>query len=147
MKEFYVYKLTDSNGIPFYIGKGMKYKKYDRILFHKNYWNHNKNKKLKNKINKLGGIFNTIIILTSRNEQECLNLEIELINKIGLNNLCNLTVGGEGISGYKHTLKTKVKMSNMSKSPSRIKTAILGTDVKTAQGEVSEWLRKIKIIK
>ena len=121
MNEFYVYELTDITGVPFYIGKGMKKGKYDRLSYHKNSWHHNKNKKLTNKIKKLNGVFNSRIIKMSFDENECLNLEIKLIKDIGLDNLCNLTEGGEGISGYKHTKNTRKKMSQVALKPNRIK--------------------------
>lgn len=124
VKQFYVYELTDLTGIPFYVGKGMQFGKYNRLNFHKNHWQHNKNRKLRNKINKLAGLFNTKILLTSPDEKECLELEVKLIKQIGLQNLCNLTDGGEGICGYKHTPKTKKLMSELSLSPARIKVAI-----------------------
>lgn len=121
---FYVYELTDTNGIPFYVGKGMKKNNYDRLSYHKNSWHHNKNRKLTNKIKKLNCIFNTKIVKTSSDEKECLDLEMKLIENIGLKNLCNLTYGGEGISGYNHTKKTKVKMSKLAKTPKRLKISI-----------------------
>ena len=102
MEIFYVYKLV-SNNIPFYIGKGKKTESYNRIDYHLNYWSHNKNKKLTNKIKKLNGIFDVDIIFESPNEIECLDLETQLILEIGRKNLCNLTDGGEGISGFKHS--------------------------------------------
>jgi hypothetical protein len=108
--KFYVYKLT-SNNVPFYIGKGKKTETYDRIEYHLNYWVHNKNKKLTNKIKKLNGTFDIEVIFESKNEQECLDLEIQLILEIGKENLCNLTNGGEGVSGFNHSDETKQKIS------------------------------------
>jgi hypothetical protein len=110
MEIFYVYKLV-SNNIPFYVGKGKKTENYNRIDYHLNYWSHNKNKKLTNKIKKLNGIFDIEIIFESSNEMECLNLETQLISEIGRENLCNLTDGGEGVSGFKHSGETKQKIS------------------------------------
>jgi hypothetical protein len=110
MEIFYVYRLL-SNGITFYIGKGKRTEAYDRINYHLNYWIHNKNKKLTNKIKKLNGIFDIEIIFESKNEYECLDLEKKLIKEIGRKNLCNLTNGGEGVSGFNHSEETKQKIS------------------------------------
>ena len=110
----YVYKLLDKNKV-FYIGKGTSKEKYDRIEFHKKYSKHNTNRKLKNKINKLNSVFNIEIVFESENEQACLEYEIMLIESIGLHNLCNLTNGGEGLSGYVHTQDSRKKMSESKK--------------------------------
>ncbi len=107
---FYVYKLI-SNDITFYVGKGKRTESYDRINYHLNYWMNNKNKKLYNKIKKINGIFDIEIVFESKNEQECLALEIQLISEIGRGNLCNLTDGGEGTSGFNHSEETKQKIS------------------------------------
>jgi len=103
--------MLSSNNIPFYIGKGKRTKTYNRIEYHLKYWGHNCNKKLKNKINKLKGIFDIEILFESENEQKCLDLEIKLISEIGRENLCNLTNGGEGVSGLNHSEETKQKIS------------------------------------
>lgn len=110
MEIFYVYRLL-SNGATFYIGKGKRTENYDRVNYHLNYWIHNKNKKLTNKIKKLNGVFDIEIVFESKNEQECLNLETQLILEIGRKNLCNLTDGGEGVSGFNHSEETKQKIS------------------------------------
>jgi len=110
MEIFYVYRLL-SNGVTFYIGKGKRTETYNRINYHLNYWVHNKNKKLTNKIKKLNGIFDIEIVFESKNEQECLDLEKKIILEIGRKNLCNLTDGGEGVSGFNHSEETKQKIS------------------------------------
>lgn len=110
MEIFYVYRLI-SNGITFYIGKGKRTETYDRINYHLNYWVHNKNRKLTNKIKKLNGVFDIEIVFESENEHECLDLEKKIILEIGRKNLCNLTDGGEGVSGFNHSEETKQKIS------------------------------------
>jgi len=110
MEIFYVYRLL-SNEVTFYVGKGKRTENYNRVNYHLNYWVHNKNKKLTNKIKKLNGVFDIEIIFESKNEQECLDLEIKLIKEIGRENLCNLTDGGDGISGLKHSDESKQKIS------------------------------------
>jgi len=100
-----------SNDIVFYIGKGSKTDKYDRITHHVKFWKFNKNRKLLNKIKKLEGIFDIKIIYESEDEKECLDIEMQLIEEIGIKNLCNLTNGGEGVSGLKHSEESKKKIS------------------------------------
>jgi hypothetical protein len=110
MEIFYTYRLL-SNGVVFYIGKGKRTETYDRINYHLNYWDHNKNKKLTNKIRKLNGVFDIEIVFESKDEQKCLDLEKKIILEIGRKNLCNLTDGGEGVSGFNHSKETKQKIS------------------------------------
>lgn len=112
---YYVYKLIDGrNNLPFYIGKG----KNNRAISHisrakkwreKNYiWSTNVNCKLYNKIlSILDDGFDIKVLYFEKNLQETLALEIEkkLISEIGINNLCNLTEGGEGESKSKEVLE------------------------------------------
>jgi len=117
--RFYVYKLIDPNtSLPFYIGKGSG----DRINQHErqkdksyNTTTH-KNKLLKNKINKVlresGYIRYQKHYTTS--ETVAFKIEMALIKKYGRKNnntgiLCNMTDGGEGVSGCKRTEKWKQK--------------------------------------
>lgn len=111
----YVHPLT---ALPFYIGKGQG----DRAQFHLKrvtsaYY---KNKLFKNvflKIKREVGEPIIQIIAIDLSESAAHALEIELIAKYGRRLydpngiLCNHTLGGEGISGYKHTAESKEKMS------------------------------------
>jgi len=52
------------------------------------------------------------------NEEKSFEKEVELINEINIKNpgiLVNITDGGEGISGYKHTEETKQKLSEINR--------------------------------
>lgn len=119
MNCFYVYAychpITEQ---PFYIGKGYA----DRAMFHSKYATSNyfKNKHFKHTILKIRRELNCepLIKLLQDNmlEADALQLEVELIAKYGRKLfepngiLCNLTLGGDGISGYRHTEETKRKM-------------------------------------
>lgn len=94
---------------PFYIGKGKNKRLALCAHKHKSY--------IYNKINKLTQT-NILIfkIYDNLSEDVALKNEVNLIKIIGKNidkkgPLCNLTNGGEGISGYKHTEITKYKIS------------------------------------
>jgi hypothetical protein len=52
-------------------------------------------------------------IFTTDNESEAFVKEIETIQYFGLKNLCNLTEGGEGSSGYKHTQEALKKIKTL----------------------------------
>lgn len=119
MKKFYVYYLISSNDNNiFYVGKGTGNRMYKhiKIALHK-YKSIHANPKLYNKINSLiknGDKVITKIIFESYDEQECLNYEIKEIKEIGLNNLCNITLGGNGVS-KPVSEETKLKISKSRK--------------------------------
>jgi hypothetical protein len=88
-KSYYVYchkRKTDDT--IFYIGKGCG----DRCIQKKNRNNHWRN------IAKKNGFYHEII-KDGLSEQEAFDFEVEAIAKIGLDNLANMTAGGEGTSG------------------------------------------------
>lgn len=95
MNRFFVYchVRPDTHAV-FYVGKGIKRRITDSCARNR-YW--------KNIVKKAGG-FKPIIIGDSLEEQEALEMEVALISELRLIGckLCNLTDGGEGVSGYKH---------------------------------------------
>ncbi len=113
--KYYVYQLIDSrNKKVFYVGKGQKKRMYDHVKDVKRGLIPNRNnKKLGNKIEKILSIGKIKYkkVLVTENEQEAYNKEKELIAEIGLENLCNITNGGEGFYG-RHSEETKRKISD-----------------------------------
>lgn len=120
---YYVYQLKSSDGLIFYIGKGSGRRMYKHLqIAMGSSIVRNRNPKLYNKISsiiKKGGYVIPEIIFENFDENICLQKEIELIKNIGLKNLCNLTDGGEGTSGYKLSDETKRKMSESKKGKKR----------------------------
>lgn len=98
---YYVYAyLRSSNNTPYYIGKGKNNRAYDKH-------NHISTPKDKSKI---------VFLETNLSEIGALALERRYIRWYGRKNsgngiLLNMTDGGEGVSGYKHTDETKQKLS------------------------------------
>lgn len=106
---FYVYEhIRPDTGMVFYVGKGSGYRlnsKSDR----NRHWHHI--------VGKANG-FSSKIIFESNDEELVLLVEVERIDqlrKLGYK-LCNITDGGQGISGLKHSEESKRKMSNARKN-------------------------------
>lgn len=110
--EFYVYLLIDPRTDKvFYVGKGKTNRMYEHKTDSINKRHHNKH--LQNKISKIlnaGFSIKYEKVFITTNEVEAFAKEIEIIQYFGLANLCNLTEGGEGSTGYKHTKKAIEKM-------------------------------------
>jgi hypothetical protein len=100
----YLHRRADDN-LPFWIGKGTK----------KRAWSTNRTKWWKHVANKHGYIVE--IIQSNLSEKEAFELEIKMISEGKLKNwpLVNLTAGGEGVSGYKHTDETRKILSEKNK--------------------------------
>lgn len=99
-KQFYVYvhrKATD--GSIFYVGKGKGRRIYDK----------KRNQHWKHIVNKHG--FTADIVMRFESEMCAFSFERALIKLYGRSNLCNLTDGGEGVSGFKYSEEIKAKMS------------------------------------
>lgn len=116
-RQFYAYELIDPrNGAVFYVGKGTSNRMYLHVQAVKGNYK-TKNRKLFNKIQSILNsgfeiIYNKHL---APDETTAFKLEIDLIAKHKLNgvDLCNMTDGGEGISGhtFNHSEETKKKMS------------------------------------
>lgn len=102
---FYVYEILDKKGNLLYIGKGKDEGKYSRLEYYKYI---SKDRYIDRKLRKIKE-FDINIIQEFDDEQKALEMEIKQIKE--RNPLCNLTEGGEGISGYKHTQESKIRMS------------------------------------
>jgi len=114
MKKYYVYVLEAQSGI-IYVGKGQNNRmhKHLKLVINNDIGAFKRNPKLYNKIKyilNVGGLVIPRKVFESENETECLIEEKRLIREIGKNNLCNLTDGGEGTSGYKLSEETKQKI-------------------------------------
>lgn len=95
----------------FYVGKGKgnrAYKMKDRNRHHK---------AIMAKVSREGFAVEVKIVASGLSEQEALNIEIERIKfwrSTGAD-LANITNGGEGVSGLKHSEETKRKLSEINK--------------------------------
>lgn len=109
---FYCYTWHDpKTGIPRYVGKGQG----NRVWEHLVDTNHSRTRHMLRKRFKDGFICLPKIIVCET-EQEAIDLEISLIKFYGRQDLktgtlFNLTNGGEGTSGLRHSEQTKLKMS------------------------------------
>jgi hypothetical protein len=145
--EFYVYQLKTSSGEIFYIGKGSGNRMYKHIQIAKgNSVNRKRNPKLYNKISlvvKNGGYIIPEILFKSNSENECFVKETELISVIGKSNLCNLTDGGEGTSGYSLSDETKKRISAAKTGIKRVFTEEHKQRISQGMmGRVSPWKGK-----
>jgi hypothetical protein len=111
MTAFYVYEhIRRDTGAVFYVGKGRG---------NRHCSNRNRNQYWHNVVNKAGG-FDSRFVIKDESEEFILLAEIEKINQLrtlGVT-LVNLTDGGEGITGLKHSEKSKRLMSQKLKGKS-----------------------------
>lgn len=109
MSEFYVYlHLRASDMRPFYVGKG-RGKRAWSVKSRNPYWH--------NVVGKHG--LEVRIMTNGLTEKEALSLEIATIALFGLDNLANMTAGGEGSSGLSPSPETRLKISAANSNPSQ----------------------------
>ena len=104
--DFYIYKHTFSNGIV-YIGKGTG----DRCCKYQG-----RNDYYTKLFNKYGKP-DIEILYDGLTESESFSIEVAEIAILRLNSIpnCNITIGGEGASGYKHKESSKIRISESGK--------------------------------
>ena len=108
MKQFYVYTHAKPDGSIFYVGKGHGNRAYQfskRTVWHKNI------------VQKYGAANIRIQIVNCESEQAAFELEkiyIKQLRESGAE-LVNLTDGGDGPAGYRHTDESKKIMSEKKK--------------------------------
>lgn len=117
--DYYVYVLKRSDGSPFYVGKG----KGDRINMHE--WKAKRGdvshrSRIIRKEWSLGRTIQKEKIAIRLSHDQAVSLEKNLIEKFGRRNkggpLVNLTDGGEGTPGHRHSKDTRKKMSEKRKN-------------------------------
>lgn len=109
-KKFGTYILINSlDNKVFYVGKGKKNRPSQHISASKNRNKYYIHKKIIKILSQNGTIISEWVF-ESDVEQECLDKEMEYIKCYGRENLTNLTDGGDGVSGYKMSLKNKEKL-------------------------------------
>jgi hypothetical protein len=121
----YVYAWFDEYGVPLYIGKGT----YNNKLRRQRWEEHGigGESHLDRKIRKANGKLPVVILHENITESEAIASEIALIRAIGRRNngtgcLLNLTNGGDGLLGFRHSKETKEKVSKAKKGkPSKLR--------------------------
>ena len=111
MTAFYVYEhIRRDTGAVFYVGKGRG---------NRHCSNRNRNQYWHNVVNKAGG-FDFRVVIEDQSEELILLAEIEKISQLRMLGvtLVNLTDGGEGITGLKHSEESKLAMSQKLKGKS-----------------------------
>ncbi len=136
----YVHRRKTDNSI-FYVGKGTgyRYKRTDRNI----HW--------QNVVNKHGYYYE--FVLKNLTESQAMDLEIELIKFYSRQNLCNMTDGGEGMSGYVKSQSAKDAVANAHRGVKRHKSvgekiskALIGIrHSDETKRKISEKLKGVKL--
>lgn len=128
MATVYLHRKESDNSI-YYVGIGNDKKRAREIRGRSEYWTR--------VFNKYGRIIE--IVSDGINIEDAKELEIFLIQEIGMSNLCNHTLGGEGFFGGKHSKETKMKISNANKG--KVVSDITKKKISNALKGHPNWLK------
>jgi hypothetical protein len=140
MSNFYVYEhwRLDKDEC-FYVGKGKgsrAYRRSDR----NSHWNN-----IVNKLERIGSGYEIRLVATGLSEADAFTVEKERIlfwqDKV---DLCNKTIGGDGISGYKHTDATKQIMSTKAAKRPGVKSMFGKKHTEETKKKMSEAHKGVK---
>ena len=114
MNQFYTYLHCRPDGIPFYVGKGCAGRGHSRRSHD---FKQNRNQHHRNIVAKHGYENILVYVFPCDSEQQSLADEIQQISQLRRDgyDLCNMTDGGEGISGHQHTIEMRAKIGAASK--------------------------------
>ena len=115
MKSYYTYLHCKPDGTPFYVGKGEVSRKrgYD--------FTQSRNRHYRAIVEKYGRESIQDFVFPCDSEQQAFNDEVQQIaclRNLGVR-LCNMTAGGDGFSGGRHTPESKAKISALHKGRKR----------------------------
>ena len=115
---FYCYALFDERGAPFYIGKGKGYRAFNHKYMPRSSRNRYRRNKLLKTIKTIGDC-PVVMIRENISEREAFVLEAALIKAIGRfpnGPLVNMTDGGEGVSGRRHSAEARARIGASAKT-------------------------------
>lgn len=102
--RYYVYIHSTPDGTPFYIGKGSLYRAF-RIK-------HSRSKPHNRIVNRYGAAAIRVSLIECQSNEEAQEREKRLIAEYSaVHSLVNLSTGGQGAAGYKHTAEARLNMS------------------------------------
>lgn len=139
--KFYVYELRDTEGKPFYVGKGSGRRMHDHIYKARHGQQTHRAAKIR-QILSTGSTVVAVIVFQTNDEQEAFAEERRLIALYGRDTLTNKTDGGDGLSNPSLEVREKIAQMRRSSQASDI-TRQRQRDAKIGTHRTEETKRKI----
>lgn len=107
MTDFYVYEhWRPDTGICFYVGKGRGKRAWDMKMMRNRH-----HMAITSKLTSMGFCVDVRIICKNMSEEDAFKLEIERISIYGIDNLSNMTLGGDGLRSPSKEVREKMSKS------------------------------------